>query len=290
MSKTLLIFGCGYSARFVAQNLISKGWTVFGTTRSKENFNKLLKLKIKPVLWDDITNINNILIEGCSLLTSIAPKSSRDVGLDRLSQFLAYGKPKINWLGYMSSTSVYGDRSGGWVDEESTLDANTSQGKARVEAERKWQKFADEIDAPLFIFRIAGIYGPGRSIFDKLTAGTAKKVIKTGQYFNRIHVEDIGGAISLSMLKTQLAGVFNLSDDLPAEGGDVIDEAAKIMKIPSPPPIGFSEADLTDMAKNFYSESKRVSNKKLTQILDYSLKHPTYFSGLFDIFSNDGRF
>ena len=287
MRKTLLIFGCGYSARFVAQNLISQGWTVFGTTRSTEKFNELLKLKIKPLLWDDVAKINAVLINGCSLLTSIAPKLSRDVGLDRLSDFLTKCKYKIDWIGYMSSTGVYGDRSGGWVNEESVLDTNTIQGKARIEAEKKWQKFADQIGAPLFIFRIAGIYGPGRSIFDRLKAGKAKKIIKKDQFFNRIHVEDIGGAISLSILQTEFAGVVNLSDDLPAAGGDVIDEAAKIMKIEPPPQINFSETDLTDMAKSFYSESKRVSNKKLTQTLNYSLKHPTYLSGLRGIFIED---
>ena len=290
MRKTILIFGCGYSARFVAQNLITQGWTVYGTTRLKENFSELLELKIKPVLWDDVARINNILVEGCSLLSSIAPKLSSDVGLDRLSDTIASGGYKINWLGYMSSTGVYGDRSGGWVNEESVLDTKTSQGKARVEAEKKWQKFADEIGAPLFIFRIAGIYGPGRSIFDKLKSGRAKKVIKKGQFFNRIHVEDIGGAISVSLLKTELSGVFNLSDDLPAASGDVVDEATKIMKIKPLPQIDFSHSDLTDMARSFYSESKKVSNKKLAQILNYSLKYPTYLSGLRGIFGDDNQY
>ena len=285
MYKTLLIFGCGYSARFVAQNLIKQGWTVFGTTRSKENFSDLLKFKILPVLWDDVDKINNILKEGCSLLTSIAPKLSGDDGLEMVSNIFARGKLKIDWLGYMSSTGVYGDRLGGWVDEDSVLDTNTSQGQARVEAENKWKEFADWIDAPLFIFRIAGIYGPGRSIFERLKAGKAKNIHKNGQFFNRIHVEDIGGAISLSLLKKEFAGVFNLSDDLPASGGDVVEEAARLLKVPPLVQIDFSEADLTEMARSFYSESKRVSNKKLTQILNYSLKHPTYLSGLRSIFS-----
>ena len=290
MNKKLLIFGCGYSARFVAQNLINKGWTVFGTTRSKENFFDLLKFKIQPVLWDDLSKINNILSEGCSLLTSIAPRLSRDVGLNMVSNILTNGKPKIEWLGYMSSTGVYGDRSGGWVNEESALDTNTSQGQARVEAENNWKEFADHIGSPLFIFRIAGIYGPGRSIFDRLKAGKAKKIFKKDQFFNRIHVEDIGGAISLSLLKIELAGIFNLSDDLPAAGGDVIDEATRIMRIPSLAQIDACEADLTEMAKSFYSESKKVSNKKLTQTLKYSLKYSTYVSGLRSIFTIDSQY
>ena len=287
MRKTLLIFGCGYSARFVAQKLIAQGWTVFGTTRSKENFSDLVKLNIRPILWSDLDKINNILIKGCSLLSSIAPNLSVDVGLNRLLDFLNSNKPKFDWLGYMSSTGVYGDRAGGWVDEESALDTDTIQGQARVEAEKKWKKFADQIEAPLFIFRIAGIYGPGRSVFDRLKAGKAKKIVKKEQFFNRIHVEDIGGAISLSLLKTHLAGIFNLSDDLPAAGGDIIDEAARIMKIETLPSIDFSETDLSSMAKSFYSESKRVSNKKLIQTLNYSLRHPTYLSGLQSIFTNE---
>ena len=287
MNKTLLIFGCGYSARFVAQNLIKQGWTVFGTTRSKENFSDLLEFKIQPVLWDDLSKINVILSEGCSLLTSIGPRLSSDDGLNKLSKILTSVKPKIDWLGYMSSTGVYGDKLGGWVNEESALDTNTSQGQARVEAENNWKEFADYIGSPLFIFRIAGIYGPGRSIFDRLKAGRAKKIIKKDQFFNRIHVEDIGGAISLALLKTELAGIFNLSDDLPAAGGDVIDEATRIMKVPPLAKIDFWEADLTEMAKSFYLESKKVSNKKLIQTLNYSLKYPTYVSGLRSIFTID---
>ena len=287
MRKTLLIFGCGYSARFVAQKLITQGWTIYGTTRSKENFSNLLEFKIRPILWDDVAKINNILIAGCSLLSSIAPRLLDDAGLNRLSNCLHSGTPKIDWLGYMSSTGVYGDRLGGWVNEESELDTKTSQGQARVEAEKKWKEFADQIGAPLFIFRIAGIYGPGRSIFDRLKAGKAKKIFKKGQFFNRIHVEDIGGAISLSLMKNELSGVFNLSDDLPAAGSDLVDEAARIMKTPSPPQLDFSNADLTEMARSFYSESKRVSNRKLTQTLNYSLKHPTYLSGLKAIFMDN---
>jgi nucleoside-diphosphate-sugar epimerase len=290
MRKTLFIFGCGYSARLVAQNLVAQGWTVFGTTRSEDNFNDLLGFKIQPVLWDDVNKIKNILIRGCSLLTSIAPKSSRDEGLERLLEFLISTKANVDWLGYMSSTGVYGDRGGGWVNEESLLDTKTSQGQARVVAEKKWKDFAGQIDVPLFIFRIAGIYGPRRSIFDRLRAGKAQKIIKADQFFNRIHVEDIAGVISLALLNPKLSGVFNLSDDLPTAGCDVIDEATRIMNVEPLPQIDFSEADLTDMAKSFYSESKRVSNKKLVKILNYSLKHSTYLSGLQSIFTNESRY
>ena len=290
MRKTLLIFGCGYSARSVAQNLIAQGWTVFGTTRSKDNFNDLLGFNIRPVLWDDVNKIKNILIGGCSLLTTIAPKSSHDVGLDRLSEFSTSTKFKIDWLGYMSSTGVYGDRGGGWVSEESMLDTKTTQGQARIVVEKKWKEFASQIDVPLFIFRIAGIYGPSRSVFDRLKARKAQKIIKADQFFNRIHVEDIAGAISLALLNPQLSGVFNLSDDLPTAGCDVIDEATRIMNVEPLPQISFSEADLTDMAKSFYSESKRVSNKKLIKTLNYSLRYPTYLSGLQSIFINKSRY
>ena len=290
MRKTLLIFGCGYSARSVAQNLVVQGWTVFGTTRSEDNFNDLLRFKIQPVLWDDLNKIKNILIRGCSLLTSIAPKSSRDEGLEQLSEFLTSTKVNVDWLGYMSSTGVYGDRGGGWVNEDSLLDTKTIQGQARVVAEKKWKELAGQIDVPLFIFRIAGIYGPRRSIFDRLRAGKVQKIIKADQFFNRIHVEDIAGVISLALLNPQLSGVFNLSDDLPTAGCNVIDEATRIMNVEPLPQIDFSEADLTDMAKSFYSESKRVSNKKLIKILNYSLKHSTYLSGLQSIFTNESRY
>ena len=242
------------------------------------------------MLWDGVNKIKNILIRGCSLLTSIAPKSSCDEGLERLSEFLTSTKASVDWLGYMSSTGVYGDRGGGWVNEDSLLDTKTIQGQARVVAEKKWKELAGQIDVPLFIFRIAGIYGSGRSIFDRLRAGKVQKIIKADQFFNRIHVEDIAGVISLALLNPQLSGVFNLSDDLPTAGCNVIDEATRIMNVEPLPQIDFSEADLTDMAKSFYSESKRVSNKKLIKILNYSLKHSTYLSGLQSIFTNESRY
>ena len=280
MDKKLLIFGCGYSARFICEKLIPDGWKIFGTTRKKNDFAKLMKLKIEPVFWDDSATIANILSEGCSLLSCIAPKGSFDDGLTRLLQLIKVNATTVNWIGYMSSTGVYGDRSGGWVTEESVLDTTTTQGLARISAEKNWQILASEHQIPLFIFRIAGIYGPGRSVFDRIKAGTVQKVIKSGQYFNRIHVDDLAGAVSLSLLKPKLAGIYNISDNLPSSGADIIDEATKIIGISILPEVSFSDANLSTMARSFYMDSKRVSNKKLTESLQYSLKYSDYFSGL----------
>ena len=280
MNKNLLIFGCGYSAQFIAKELNTKGWSVFGTTRSKDHFKKLTDFKIKPILWDDISTINKLAVEGCALLSSIAPRGLSDEGLVRLEELLRDGRCNITWLGYLSSTGVYGDRKGGWVTEDSNCDTVNPQGIARVAAEKKWVKLAIEYSIPLFIFRLAGIYGPTRSIFERIKAGTAQKVVKPNQYFNRIHVEDIAGTVCAGLEKPHLSGIYNVADDLPSPGSDLIDEAARLMGIPSFPEVQFNEANLSLMAKSFYLESKRVSNKKLTNVLGYSLKYPTYFLGI----------
>lgn len=280
MSNKLLIFGCGYSAEFIAKRLITRGWKVFATTRSEDRFKKLKGLGISPILWDDVVSLTNLLTEKCSLLSSIAPQGSIDDGLTAVSNLLKHDIIKINCLVYLSSTGVYGDRQGGWVSEDSKVDTVTNQGKARVKAEKKWLDLAREYNISLFVFRIAGIYGPDRSVFDRIKARKAQKIIKPDQYFNRIHVHDLSGAVCAGLENPKLAGIYNIADDLPSSGADVIDEATKLLQKPKLPEVNFDDAKLSTMAKSFYLESKRVSNKKLKNSLGYSLKYPTYTFGL----------
>ena len=280
MNKKLLILGCGYSAQFISKKLIAEGWRVFGTTRSREHFKKFEEFQIEPVSWSDISAFKYLATEGCALLSSIAPRGSNDDGLARIEDLLQDARSNFTWFGYLSSTGVYGDRKGGWVTEGSNFDTINPQGKARVEAEKKWLKLADKYSIPIFIFRLAGIYGPERNIFERIKAGTAQKVVKSNQYFNRIHVEDIAGAVCTGLNKPWLAGIYNVTDDLPSPGTDLIDEAVKLMGIKALPEVKFNEADLTIMAKSFYLESKKVSNEKLKKILGYTLKYPTYVSGI----------
>ena len=280
MTKRLLILGCGYSAQFISKKLISKGWRVFGTTRSKDNFRKFQDLKIEPIFWGDMSTLTNVLAHECSILSTIAPFGLVDQGLNKIIPLLKHDRARVKWLGYFSSTGVYGDRMGGWVSEESEVDTIIEQGVARVEAEKNWSKLACEHNLPLFIFRVAGIYGPGRNVFERIKSGTIQKITKQNQYFSRIHVDDLAGAVSMSLQKQNLAGIYNICDDLPASSADVIDEATKILGLPSLPEVSFNDSNLSRMATSFYLESKRVSNKKLNHLLGYSLKYPTYISGL----------
>lgn len=280
MKNKLLILGCGYSAQYIARRLIVKGWEVIGTTRSIKNFRKLEELEIQPVAWDDKSALNSFISSECSVLSSVPPKGLVDHGLNKFEELIQQDSSKINWIGYLSSTGVYGERNGGWVTEQSKLDTLTEQGQARITAEKNWLKLAGKHKTPLFVFRIAGIYGPDRNIFDRIKTGNVQKVIKTNQYFNRVHVEDIAGVVGISVTKPLLAGVYNVSDDLPSSAADLIDEASRILEIPFFPEIDFKDANLSAMGKSFYSESKRVSNKKLVEELGYSFKYPTYFTGL----------
>ena len=286
MSKKLLILGCGYTGQFLSKKLISKGWQVFGTTRSEVNFKKLQKIKIQPIFWNDFPALENVLEQECSVLSCIGPQGLIDDGLSKIEKLLKTENARVNWLGYVSSTGVYGDRQGKWVDEESKLDTITIQGKARAMAEKCWLEFSKEVNIPMFIFRAGGIYGPDRSIFDRIKAGNVQKIIKPNQYFNRIHVDDLSGALGAGLESPQLAGTYNIVDDLPTSGARVLDEASRMLDIPFFPEVSFSDANLSEMAQSFYLESKRVSNKKLRKLLGYSLLFPTYVDGLRSLMIN----
>ncbi len=286
MVKTLLIFGCGYTCQFLGRSLVAEGWNVIGTTRSRENAKKLLSAGIKPVLWDEEDKIKDTIVSGCSVLNSIAPNFNGDVVLDRFDDLMFNGNGRLNWLGFLSTTGVYGNRFGDWVDEESFTDTATLKGKLRLKAEDSWKNFSLKYKIPLYVFRIGGIYGPERNVFDRIKSGNVKKVNKKDQYFNRIHVEDIVGAVSKALEHPEREGTYNLCDDLPSKGGDVFDEATRLLNIPLLKDIEFEDADLSEAAKAFYLESKKVSNKKLKEKLGYSLKFPTYKMGLKAIFEN----
>jgi nucleoside-diphosphate-sugar epimerase len=181
------------------------------------------------------------------------------------------------WVGYLSTTGVYGDHQGDWVDEDSALTPSTKRGQARVAAEAAWQEIPD---LPLHIFRLAGIYGPGRGPFAKVRNGTARRIIKDGQVFSRIHVEDIALALELSLATPQAGAIYNLCDDDPAPPQDVIGHAAELLGVPLPPAIAIDEAEMSPMARSFYAESKRVRNDKIKRELGWQPSYPDYRSGL----------
>jgi nucleoside-diphosphate-sugar epimerase len=222
-------------------------------------------------------------------LISIAPDQEGDIVLRHLSGEIALAAPHLQWVGYLSTTGVYGDHNGGWVDEDTALTPSTKRGKMRVLAEKQWQELARKTKLPLHVFRLAGIYGPGRGPFAKVRAGTARRIIKENQLFSRIHVEDIAQALAASIASPCAAGataIYNLCDNDPAPPEDVIAYAAKLLGAPIPPAIHFADADLTPMARSFYAESKRVRNDRMKRELGVTLKYPDYETGLRALLEN----
>ncbi|MEM1066115.1 MAG: SDR family oxidoreductase, partial [Pseudomonadota bacterium] len=188
--------------------------------------------------------------------------------------------PHLEWVGYLSTTGVYGDHGGGWVDEHTALTPATKRGEMRRVAEAAWQALAVETGLPLHIFRLAGIYGPGRGPFAKVRAGTARRIVKEGQVFSRIHVEDIAQVLAASIARPKPGAIYNLCDDDPAPPQDVIAHAAELLGLPLPPAIAFEEAELSPMARSFYAESKRVRNDRIKEELGVTLHYPSYRDGL----------
>lgn len=276
MRPTLLSFGHGYSARALAARLLPEGWRVYGTTRNCAQAEILACEGVIPVLWPG-GDLSPAFSETTHLLSSVAPDEAGDPVLVRFGTEIARIAPRLEWAGYLSTTGVYGDHQGGWVDETTPLAPATRRGQMRVEAERAWSSIKD---LPLHIFRLAGIYGPGRGPFEKLRNGSAQRVVKPGQVFSRIHVDDIAQVLEASMMRPDSGAVYNVCDDDPAPPQDVIGYAAELMGLSPPREVAFDAANLSPMAQSFYAESKRVSNRRMKRELGITLNHPDYRSGL----------
>lgn len=280
MTSTLLTLGHGYSADALARRLLPEGWSVIGTTRSPEKAERLSDGGIEGILWPGDGDIAGALARATHILLSAAPGEDGDPVLNDLGPAIAEHADRIEWLGYLSTTGVYGDHQGGWVDEETPLTPSTKRGQQRVTAEAGWQALARTHGLPLHIFRLAGIYGPGRGPFSKVRAGTARRIVKEGQVFSRIHVDDIAQVLAASIARPNPGGIYNLCDDDPAPPQDVIAHAAKLLNLPLPPEVPFEEAEMSAMAKSFYAESKRVRNDRIKTELGVKLIYPDYRSGL----------
>jgi len=276
MEKTLLSFGHGFSARALAARLVPQGWTIYGTTRKEARFAALEGEGITPVLWPD-GDLSTAFETASHLLISAGPDAGGDPILTRFRDRIADMAPRLEWAGYLSTTGVYGDHQGGWVDEATPLTPSTRRGQMRVEAEGDWRSVPG---LPLHIFRLAGIYGPGRGPFEKVRQGTARRIIKPGQVFSRIHVEDIAQVLEASIKRPDPGAIYNLCDDNPAPPQDVIGHAAKLLGLPLPPEVDFETAEMSPMARSFYAESKRVSNDRIKDELGVNLIYPDYRRGL----------
>ncbi|WPY93575.1 SDR family oxidoreductase [Limimaricola variabilis] len=281
--KTLLSFGHGYSARALAR-LLPDDWRVIGTTRSVEKADALRAEGVEPTIWPG-SDLTQALDAATHLLISAAPDADGDPVLREWRDAIAARAERFEWVGYLSTTGVYGDRDGDWVDETSELRPATRRGQARVEAEAAWQAAPG---LPLHIFRLAGIYGPGRGPFEKVRQGTARRIVKQGQVFSRIHVDDIAQVLKASIDRPNPGAIYNLCDDDPAPPQDVIAHAAELLGLPVPPEVPFEEAEMTPMARSFYAESKKVRNDRIKDELGVTLIHPDYRSGLAALLKEEG--
>ncbi len=283
----MLVIGCGYSARALARRLVARGWRVRGTTRSAETAEALRAEGIEPLLWP-LADPEAALEGADHLLASAAPGSQGDPALAALGEPMAARAGRFRWVGYLSTTGVYGDHAGGWVDENAPLEPATERGRARVAAEAAWRGLHERAGLPLHVFRLAGIYGPGRGPFEKVRNGTARRIVKPGQVFSRIHVEDIATVLEASIARPNPGAAYNVCDDDPAPPQDVIGHAARLLGLPPPPEVAFEDAELSPMARSFYAESKRVSNVRIREELGVRLAYPDYRSGLAAVMAAEG--
>ena len=277
MDKTLFIFGYGYSARALTRGLVGK-FTVFGTSREAG----------PDVLQWPGTDISAPLSQATHLLISAGPDMDGDPVLRRVRDDIVRLAPQLRWVGYLSTTGVYGDHQGGWIDEETPLSPSTKRGQQRVDAEAAWQALAAETDLPLHIFRLAGIYGPGRGPFAKVRRGTARRIIKENQVLSRIHVDDIAQILAASIAAPNPGRIYNVCDDLAAPPEDVLAHAADLLGLPHPPAEDYETAEMTPMARSFYAESKRVRNDRIKEELGVKLLYPTYREGLAALLKAEG--
>ncbi len=279
MKRTLLSFGHGYSSAALARHILPEGWRIIGTTRSPDRLQTIADTGVEAILFPG-GDLAGALADATHILSSVAPGDAGDPVLAALAPEIAEIAPRLKWVGYLSTTGVYGDHRGGWVDEDTPLDPATERGRKRVNAEGQWQRLARDAGLPLHIFRLAGIYGPGRGPFAKIRNGSARRIVKPGQVFSRIHVEDIARVLSASIARPMPGAVYNVCDDEPAPPEDVIAHAAELLGLPVPPSVAFEDAELSPMARSFYAESKRVRNDRMKKELGVRLLYPDYRAGL----------
>lgn len=280
----LFCFGLGYSALALVDSLLAKGWRVSGTSRSMEKCEHLQTKGITAYLFDDnmpLLHPEEDLQDVTHILISIPPGEEGDVVLKEHGDFLKSHLTK--WVGYLSTTGVYGDHQGSWVDETTATNPSNERSKRRTLAEQQWQ----QTGLPVHIFRLAGIYGKGRNIFSDIRSGKAKRIEKAGQVFCRIHVEDIVQILEHSIAKPNPGAIYNCADDEPEAQERIVAYASELLGVETPPLIPFEEAELTPMAESFYHDCKRVRNDKIKSELGVDLVYPNYREGFVAIYASE---
>jgi nucleoside-diphosphate-sugar epimerase len=280
----VLILGCGYVGTAFGLAMAQKGAIVQGSCRSEASAKALAAQGIEPIVLDGAfnTDLEHATQAATHVLASIPPGSNGDPALAALSHVFEHHHPA--WIGYLSTTGVYGDRQGGWAYEDDAPTPLSIEARRRVEAEAAWQSLAPKAH----IFRLPGIYGPGRSALEQVLAGTARRIDKPGQVFSRAHQSDIVSALLASCAKPNPGRIYNVCDDLACASGEVVVEACRLLGREPPPLVAFEQAGLSEMGKRFYSECKRVSTKRIKEELGWKPAFPTYVEGLADCFAHMG--
>ncbi|MDR6431794.1 SDR family oxidoreductase [Brucella pseudogrignonensis] len=273
----IFLFGAGYSARAFSRLMTGEAERIDGTTRNEQNFPLLEKSGIAPIIFDGETaspELIDRLAKSTHVVISISPRENGDPSLAIVEEALCRPGNTIRWIGYLSTVGVYGNFDGNWIDEAAKRQPGSRRSLERVEAEDAWEALSERHGTPVALLRLSGIYGPGRNAFINLERGTARRVIKEDQVFNRIHVEDIAGSLRF-LAGTNTGGAFNITDNEPAPPQDVVTYAAELMGVAPPPEVPFNEAEMTPMARSFYGENKRVSNQRI-KALGYEFIYPDY--------------
>ncbi|NBJ10075.1 SDR family oxidoreductase [Microvirga arsenatis] len=278
----LFVFGLGYTAlQFIAHHR-TQCESIAGTVRSVEKAGILEKSGVRAFRFDGAAydpRILDCLSQADALLISVPPSGGTDPVLTHFSDAIA-SAPKLRWVGYLSTVGVYGNADGAWVDETTPPNPATARARSRIAAEQEWLALGDKAAFAVQIFRLAGIYGPGRNALLKVADGTAKRVVKPGQVFNRIHTEDIAQVLWASIERPSRNAIYNVADDEPGPPQDVIAYAAELLGCEPPPEISFEEAEQTPMARSFYEDNKRVRNTRIKTDLGVTLRYPTFRHGL----------
>ncbi|MCP8938078.1 SDR family oxidoreductase [Alsobacter sp. SYSU M60028] len=270
----LVILGYGYTSQAFARRVRGRFARIVGTVRSPERAAALGGDGVEVRAFDD-PSIAAEIEAADALLVSIPPDGEGDVALRRFADALARA-PRLRWIAYLSTVGVYGDHGGAWVTESTPPRPTSERSVRRVAAEADWLAFGERAGKTVQVFRLAGIFGPGRNGLVNLAEGSARRVIKPGQVFNRIHVDDIAGVLEAAMERPRAGAIYNVSDDEPAPPQDVVTFAADLLGAAAPPAVPFEEAEMSAMARSFYGENKRVSNALLRGELGYRLLYPTY--------------
>jgi nucleoside-diphosphate-sugar epimerase len=287
VTRHLFCFGIGYTARALARRLATAGWIVGGTCRTLDKAAALKEAGFTAELFDRNRPLPRQALEAVThLLVSVPPDAAGDPVVALHGEDIAE-IGRLHWLGYLSTTGVYGDRAGGWVDETAALSPSGERGRRRVAAEAGWFDLWRRRAVPVHIFRLAGIYGPGRSPFEALRAGTAKRIDKPDQVFSRVHVADLAHVLAASIGRPRPGAVYNVCDDEPAAPEAVVAHAAALLGLPVPPLVSLEAAGLSTMARSFYDDNKRVSNRLIKNELGVTLRYPHYRAGLAAILADE---